>query len=120
MGLELVVLLQQYKGDFDSPLGLPPPRSQDHCIPLIKGSGSVKVKPYKYLHSQKEQIGIMIQQMLQEGIIQPSRNPFSLLVLLVRKKDATWRFCIDYKCNIPSSKGSRDRRKLGPGARANL
>ncbi|MCH79841.1 retrotransposon protein, partial [Trifolium medium] len=94
---EIAILLHTYKDLFKTPSALPPSRSHNHSIPLIEGANPVKVKSYRYPHSQKEQIERMVQDMLQQGIIQPSTNPFSSPIVLVKKKDGTWRFCTNYR-----------------------
>nr|KYP41746.1 Retrovirus-related Pol polyprotein from transposon 297 family [Cajanus cajan] len=91
------MLLYTYKTIFDVPASLPPNRSQNHSILLVKGASPVKVRPYRYPHSRKDQIEVMIADMLKKGIIVPSTSPFSSPIILVKKKDGTWRFCVDYK-----------------------
>ena len=79
------------------PTGLPPILSKQHQITLKNGSNPINVRPYRYPQIQKEEIERLVADMLQTGIIQPSRSPFSSPVLLVKKKDRSWRFCIDYR-----------------------
>lgn len=90
-------LLHQYATIFDTPQGLPPDRHQNHHIHLNPNTHPVNIKPYRYPQFQKEIMTNMIHDMLHEGIIKPSTSSFSSPVLLVKKKDGTWRFCVDYR-----------------------
>ncbi|CAM8978314.1 unnamed protein product [Rhodiola kirilowii] len=77
-------------------VGLPPIRRVAHRIPLKPGAMPVNIKPYCYPHFQKTKMEKIIREMLDEGVIRPTCSPFSSAVLLVKKKDGTWRFCVDY------------------------
>lgn len=39
----------------------------------------------------------MLSQMHENQIIQPSQSPWASLIVLVRKKDGTLLFCVDYR-----------------------
>ena len=41
-------------------------------------------------------INAEVQKMLHQGVIQPSFSPWLSLVVMVKKKDGSWSFCIDY------------------------
>jgi hypothetical protein len=94
---KLQQLLSDYTDVFVIPQGLPPPRECDHQIQLVPGARPVQVRPYRYAPTLKTEIENQIAEMLQTGIIQPSTSAFSSPVILVKKKDNTYRFCVDYR-----------------------
>lgn len=97
LDLALQNLLVQYENVFSVPKGLPPTRLFDHRIPLLPNTPPINIKPYRYPYFQKTEMERLISEMLSDGIIRPSNNPFSSHVLLVKKKDGSWRFCVDYR-----------------------
>ena len=90
-------LLQQFSQVFEEPTELPPSRGKEHGITLESGARPVSVRPFRYPQVQKAEIERQIASMLVSGIIQESGSPFSSPVLLVKKKDGSWRFCVDYR-----------------------
>ncbi|XP_066333203.1 uncharacterized protein [Miscanthus floridulus] len=90
-------LLQEFDSVFAPPTGYPPARPLDHAIPLIPGTPPVQVCPYRYPPVVKDEIERQVTDMLRVGIIQPSNSQFSSPVLLVKKKDGSFRFCVDFR-----------------------
>nr|XP_051214860.1 uncharacterized protein LOC127332582 [Lolium perenne] len=101
----LAALLQQHGDLFDEPQGLPPSRPCDHRIHLLPNTAPIAVRPYQYPQLQKDELERQVAVMLAQGIIRISTSPFCTPVLLVRKTDDTWRFCIDFRAlNTVTSK----------------
>ncbi|XP_060195167.1 uncharacterized protein LOC132624400 [Lycium barbarum] len=94
---DLKDLIDGFSDVFQKPGSLTPSCPQDHSIHLLPNSGPINVKPYRYPYFQKREMERLVAEMLKDGIIRPSTSPYSSPVLLVRKKDGTWRFCVDYK-----------------------
>ena len=94
---EFEQLQLEFENVFNMPAELSPMRQVDHRIQLKEGTDPINVRPYRYPHAQKNEIEKLVNEMLDFGIIQPSISPFSSLVILVKKKDGGWRFCVDYR-----------------------
>ncbi|XP_027170262.1 uncharacterized protein LOC113770100 [Coffea eugenioides] len=94
---EISQVLDQYKDVFEEPKGMPPTKSHDHQIILKEGARPFQVRPYRCPYVQKTEIEKLVKEMLEIGIIQPSSSPFASPLLLVKKKDGSWRFCVDYR-----------------------
>lgn len=95
--MPLSSLLDKYKDVFQDPTQLPPHRAFDHAITLLPNSAPVHARPYRYSPFQKDEIEKQVAEMIANGIVSPSISPFASPVLLVKKKDNTWRFCVDYR-----------------------
>lgn len=80
---EIQQLLHQYQHMFDPPTELPPSRACNHRIPLILGAQP----PYRYPPGLKDEI---------ERQLVPA-SAVSSPVLLVMKKDGTYRFGVDFR-----------------------
>jgi hypothetical protein len=81
----------------DIPKGLPPTRNHDHEIHLIPGNVPPNIRPYRYPYTQKSEIVRMVEEMLEAGIIRPSKSSYSAPVVMVFKKDSSWHMCPDYR-----------------------
>ena len=90
-------LIDKHTIVFTDPKTLPPHRPLDHAIHLVPGAVPVNCRPYRYSPQQKDEIERQVAELLKAGLITPSISPFASPVLLVKKKDGTWRFCVDYR-----------------------
>ena len=93
----LEALLLAYGGVFADPTGLPPVRAHDHRIMLKPDAQPVAVRPYRYPAAHKDELERQCAAMMEQGIVRRSDSPFSSPVLLVKKPDGSWRFCVDYR-----------------------
>ncbi|GJX36874.1 reverse transcriptase [Tanacetum coccineum] len=94
---EVEQVLIQFDEVFEIPNDLPPQRSHDHQIPLMPNTPPINVRPYMYPPNQKDAIEGMVKELMDSGVIRASQSPFSSPIVMVKKKDGTWRMCIDYK-----------------------
>lgn len=90
-------ILEEFQEVLEQPKKLPPPRAFDRRIRLNDESKVVNLAPYRYAHYHKNKIEKQVDELLESGLIRRSPSPFSSPVLLVKKKDGSWRFCTDYR-----------------------
>lgn len=57
----------------------------------------LRQSPYRVSPAERDAIGRQVKEMLRDDVIRPSRSPWAAPVVLVKKKDGTLRFCVDYR-----------------------
>ena len=60
-------------------------------------TGPIKTPPHRASPAKMPIIREEVQSMLDKGVIQPSKGPYSAPIVLQTKKDGSWRFCVDYR-----------------------
>jgi hypothetical protein len=95
---DLQALLSKHQTVFSTPHGLPPSCGvHDHSIPLVPGSLPPNIRPYRHPFAQKNEIEKMVQKLLTVGVIRPSMSPYSSPVIMVLKKEVSWRMCPEFR-----------------------
>lgn len=75
-------------------------RGQTDLVEMVintEGVDPIKQHPRRVPFSVRREVARQVDKMLQEGVISPSESPWSSPVVMVRKKDGTHRFCVDYR-----------------------
>ncbi|XP_027169405.1 uncharacterized protein LOC113769129 [Coffea eugenioides] len=95
--LEVKSLLQKYADVFpeDVPSGLPPLRGIEHQIDFISGASLPNRPAYKSNPEETKELQRQVDELLGKGWARESLSPCAVPVILVPKKDGTWRMCTD-------------------------
>nr|GFA78219.1 putative reverse transcriptase domain-containing protein [Tanacetum cinerariifolium] len=77
--------------------GLPPTRPVEFQIDLLPGAAPVARAPYRLAPSEMKELAKQLNELSDKGFIRPSSSPWGAPVLFVKKKDGSFRMCIDYR-----------------------
>ncbi|UYV78619.1 hypothetical protein LAZ67_16002183, partial [Cordylochernes scorpioides] len=95
--LQLVSCLDEFIDIFDfGSTSIKPTSTVKHKIKTGDHS-PIKQRPYRVAPSERRLIQDEVNKMIENHIVKPSESTWSSPVILVRKKDGTWRFCVDYR-----------------------
>ena len=92
-------LLDEFADVFpdELPAEVPPTRGAAHKILLEPGAEIPRSRPYRLSAAENDEVTRQVQLLLAQHRIRPCESPFGAPVLLVKKKDGTWRMCVDYR-----------------------
>ncbi|GKC76422.1 putative reverse transcriptase domain-containing protein [Tanacetum coccineum] len=96
--LEDIHVVREFSEVFPEDLpGLPPVRQVEFQIDLMPGAALVARAPYRLAPSEMQELSDQLQELADRGFIPPSTLPWGAPVLFVKKKDGSFRMCIDYR-----------------------
>jgi hypothetical protein len=89
--------MEEYSYIFSSPTGVPLHCQVKHPIDLTPDAPLPNGPVYRRSLLENDNIKRQIQELLHKGHIHPRSSPCGSPIMLVEKKDETWRLCIDYQ-----------------------
>eukprot|EP00253_Pinus_taeda_P035016 PITA_35016 len=96
--LENIPVVREFADVFPEEIpGLPPKWNLDFTIELVPGAAPVSRAPYRMSVPELTELKMQLQELLDKKYIRLSVSPWGSPVLFVRKKDGTFRMCIDYR-----------------------
>ncbi|GJZ49209.1 putative reverse transcriptase domain-containing protein [Tanacetum coccineum] len=96
--LEDIPVVREFPEVFPEDLpGLPPVRQVEFQIDLIPGTTPVARAPYRLAPSEMQELSNQLQELSDRGFIRPSTSPWGAPILFVKKKDGSFKMCIDYR-----------------------
>nr|GFA07643.1 putative reverse transcriptase domain-containing protein [Tanacetum cinerariifolium] len=96
--LEDVPIVRDFPEVFPEDLpGLPPIRPVEFQIDLVPGAALVAQAPYRLAPSEMKELPEQLKELSDTGFIRPSSSPWGAPVLFLKKKDGSFRMCIDYR-----------------------
>ncbi|GJS44689.1 putative nucleotidyltransferase, ribonuclease H [Tanacetum coccineum] len=96
--LEGVPIVRDFPEVFPEDLpGLPPTRQVEFQIDLVPGAAPVARAPYRLAPSEMKELSEQLKECPDKGFIEPSSCTWGAPVLFVKKKDGSFRMCIDYR-----------------------
>ncbi|KFK31785.1 hypothetical protein AALP_AA6G158000 [Arabis alpina] len=90
-------VVRDFEDAFQSLQGLPPSRSNPFTIELEPGTTPLFKAPYRIALAELADLKKQLEDLLDKGFIRPSTSPWGAPVLFVKKKDGSFRLCIDYR-----------------------
>ncbi|GJX58305.1 putative reverse transcriptase domain-containing protein [Tanacetum coccineum] len=78
-------------------MGIPPTQQVEFQIDLVPGATPIARVPYRLALSEMKELSDQLQELFDKGFIRPSSSPWGAPVLFVKKKDGSFRMCIDYR-----------------------
>ncbi|GJQ90883.1 putative reverse transcriptase domain-containing protein [Tanacetum coccineum] len=95
---EEIVVVRDFPVVFPDDLsGLPPIQEIEFRIELTPGATPVAKSPYRLAPSELKELSGQLKELQDKGFIRPSSSPWGAPVLFVKKKDGSFRMCIDYR-----------------------